>query len=104
MLGWAGPYDQCLFRGICIHDKSHYLHLILGLNCDTMSYSGSKLCVHIPWRRYHASNAQPHWITQMMLTKEEPYNAKRLLLSTGITNHYMESNWEDSDYSAGDFY
>ena len=40
----------------------------------------------------------------MMLTKEEPYNAKRLLLSTGITNHYMESNWEDSDYSAGDFY
>ena len=35
----------------------------------------------------------------MMVTKLEPYNAERLLLSTGITNHYMESNWEESSYS-----
>jgi hypothetical protein len=34
--------------------------------------------------------------------KKEPFEAERLLLSTGITNHYMESNWEDSTgkYSA----
>jgi hypothetical protein len=36
----------------------------------------------------------------MMVTKKEPFNAERLLLSTGITNHYMESNWEGSKYSA----
>jgi|EP01047_Picozoa_sp_COSAG01_P074710 hypothetical protein len=39
----------------------------------------------------------------MMVTKQEPFNAKRLLLSTGITNHYMESNWSEeggSRYSA----
>jgi len=53
-----------------------------------------------PYDQYHASNAQPHWITEMMVTKKEPYNAERLLLSTGITNHYMESNWEGSKYSA----
>ncbi|MFA6945748.1 MAG: hypothetical protein WC220_07560 [Pedobacter sp.] len=53
-----------------------------------------------PYDQYHASNAQPHWITEMMLTKKEPFNAERLLLSTGITNHYMESNWEGSKYSA----
>ena len=35
-----------------------------------------------------------------MVTKKEPYKAERLLLSTGITNHYMESNWDDSTYSA----
>ena len=52
-----------------------------------------------PYDQYHASNAQPHWITEMMLTKKEPFNAERLLLSTGITNHYMESNWEGSKYS-----
>jgi len=53
-----------------------------------------------PYDQYHASNAQPHWITEMMLTKKEPFNAERLLLSTGITNFYMESNWQGSKYSA----
>lgn len=52
-----------------------------------------------PFDQYHASNAQPHWITEMMVTKKEPFNAERLLLSTGIVNHYMESNWENSRYS-----
>lgn len=52
-----------------------------------------------PFDQYHASNAQPHWITEMMVTKKEPFNAERLLLSTGITNHYMESNWENGLYS-----
>jgi hypothetical protein len=36
----------------------------------------------------------------MMLTGKEPFNAERLLLSTGITNHYMDSNWENGRYSA----
>ena len=36
----------------------------------------------------------------MMVTKKEPFNAERLLLSTGIVNHYMESNWENGRYSA----
>jgi len=53
-----------------------------------------------PYSQYHASNAQPHWITEMMVTGKEPYNAERLLLSTGITNQYMESNWENGQYSA----
>lgn len=53
-----------------------------------------------PFDQYHASNAQPHWITEMMVTKKEPFNPERLLLSTGITNHYMESNWENGQYSA----
>jgi len=52
-----------------------------------------------PFDQYHASNAQPHWITEMMVTKKEPFNAERLLLTTGITNQYMESNWEGSKYS-----
>jgi hypothetical protein len=52
-----------------------------------------------PFDQYHASNAQPHWITEMMVTKKEPFNAERLLLSTGIVNHYMESNWENGRYS-----
>jgi hypothetical protein len=53
-----------------------------------------------PFDQYHASNAQPHWITEMMVTKKEPFNAERLILSTGITNFYMESNWDGSKYSA----
>ena len=53
-----------------------------------------------PFSQYHAANGQPHWITEMMLTKREPYNAERLLLSTGITNHYMDSNWENGRYAA----
>ena len=53
-----------------------------------------------PFDQYHASNSQPHWITEMMVTKKEPFNAERLLLSTGITNFYMDSNWENGRYSA----
>ncbi len=53
-----------------------------------------------PISQYHAANAHEHWITEMMLTGKEPFNAERLLLSTGIVNHYMESNWEDGRYSA----
>lgn len=53
-----------------------------------------------PFDQYHASNAQPHWITEMMVNKKEPFNAERLLLSTGITNFYMQSNWKGSKYSA----
>jgi hypothetical protein len=53
-----------------------------------------------PFDQYHASNAQPHWITEMMVTKKEPFNAERLLLTTGITNNYMESNWDNGKYSA----
>jgi hypothetical protein len=53
-----------------------------------------------PFAQYHASNAQPHWITEMMLTKKEPFNAERLLLSTGIVSYNMESNWENGKYSA----
>jgi hypothetical protein len=52
-----------------------------------------------PFDQYHASNSQPHWIIEMMVTKKEPFNAERLLLSTGITNYYMESNWENGRYS-----
>jgi hypothetical protein len=53
-----------------------------------------------PVSQYHAANAHEHWITEMMLTRKEPFNAERLLLSTGIVNHYMDSNWEDGRYSA----
>ena len=53
-----------------------------------------------PYSQYHASNGLPHWITEMMVTGKEPYNAERLLLSTGIVNHYMESNWKNGRYSA----
>lgn len=53
-----------------------------------------------PFSQYHASNAQPHWITELMVTKKEPFNAERLLLSSGITAFNMESNWENGTYSA----
>ncbi len=53
-----------------------------------------------PISQYHATNAFAHWIIEMMLTGKEPFNAERLLLSTGITNHYMDSNWENGRYSA----
>ena len=53
-----------------------------------------------PIGQYHATNAFAHWIIEMMLTGKEPFNAERLLLSTGITNHYMDSNWENGRYSA----
>jgi hypothetical protein len=52
-----------------------------------------------PFDQYHASNAQPHWIVETMITKKEPFNAERLLLSSGITNHYMQSNWDYERYS-----
>jgi hypothetical protein len=53
-----------------------------------------------PISQYHAANGHEHWITEMMLTGKEPFNAERLLLSTGIVNNYMESNWENGRYSA----
>lgn len=53
-----------------------------------------------PLSQYHAANAYDHWLIEMMLTRKEPFNAERLLLSTGITNHYMDSNWENGRYSA----
>jgi hypothetical protein len=52
-----------------------------------------------PFSQYHASNAQPHWITETMVTGKEPFNAERLLLSTGIVNNTMDSNWENGRYS-----
>lgn len=52
-----------------------------------------------PFDQYHASNAQPHWIVETMVTKKEPFNAERLLLSTGIVSYYMDSNWENGKYS-----
>jgi hypothetical protein len=53
-----------------------------------------------PISQYHAANAYEHWIIEMMMTGKEPFNAERLLLSTGIVNHYMDSNWENGRYSA----
>jgi hypothetical protein len=53
-----------------------------------------------PISQYHAANAHEHWLIEMMLTGKEPFNAERLLLSTGIVNNYMDSNWEDGRYSA----
>lgn len=53
-----------------------------------------------PISQYHAANAYDHWIIEMMLTRKEPFNAERLLLSTGIVNYYMDSNWENGRYSA----
>lgn len=52
-----------------------------------------------PYAQYHAANAFEHWIIEMMLTRKEPVNAERLLLSTGITSYNMESNWENGRYS-----
>jgi hypothetical protein len=52
-----------------------------------------------PYSQYHAANAHEHWITEMMLTRKEPFNAERLLLSTGIVSYNMESNWENGSYS-----
>ena len=52
------------------------------------------------YSQYHAANAHEHWITEMMLTRKEPFNAERLLLSTGIVAFNMESNWENGRYSA----
>src|SRR5262249_61149365 len=54
-----------------------------------------------PYSQYHAANAHSHWITEMMVTKKEPFNAERLLLSTGIVNQYMESDWENGRYTGG---
>jgi hypothetical protein len=53
-----------------------------------------------PILQYHAANGHEHWITEMMLTGKEPFDAERLLLSTGIVNHYMDSNWENGRYTA----
>lgn len=53
-----------------------------------------------PFSQYHASNSQPHWIVETMVTKKEPFNAERLLLSSGIVAYNMESNWENGRFSA----
>jgi hypothetical protein len=53
-----------------------------------------------PFAQYHAANAFEHWIVEMMLTRKEPCNAERLLLSTGITSYNQESNWDNGRYSA----
>jgi hypothetical protein len=53
-----------------------------------------------PFAQYHAANAFEHWIVEMMLTRKEPCNAERLLLSSGIVSYNMESNWENGKYSA----
>lgn len=52
-----------------------------------------------PISQYHAANGHEHWLIEMMLTGKEPFNAERLLLSTGIVNYYMDSNWENGRYS-----
>lgn len=53
-----------------------------------------------PYSQYHAANAFEHWIVEMMLTRKEPVQAERLLLSTGIVSFNMESNWENGRHSA----
>ena len=53
-----------------------------------------------PISQFHAANAHEHWLIEMMLTGKEPFNAERLLVSTGIVNYYMDSNWQDGRYSA----
>lgn len=52
-----------------------------------------------PYSQYHAANGHEHWIVEMMLTRKEPFNAERLLLSTGIVAFNMESNWENGRYA-----
>ena len=54
----------------------------------------------VPYSQYHAANGFEHWLIEMMLTQKEPYNAERLLLSTGIVSYNMDSNWENGRYSA----
>ena len=53
-----------------------------------------------PFSQYHASNAHSHWAIEMMVTKQEPFNAERLLLATGIVAYTMDSCWQDGRYSA----
>jgi hypothetical protein len=53
-----------------------------------------------PFDQYHASNGQPHWIVETMVTGKEPFDAQRLLLSTGIVNVALESHWENGKYLA----
>ena len=52
-----------------------------------------------PFAQYHAANAFEHWIVEMMLNREEPCNAERLLLSTGIVAFNMQSNWRNGKFS-----
>jgi hypothetical protein len=53
-----------------------------------------------PFDQYHASNGQPHWIVETMVKGKEPFDAQRLLLSTGIVNVALESHWENGKYLA----
>ncbi|WP_263382478.1 hypothetical protein [Granulicella arctica] len=52
-----------------------------------------------PFSQYHASNAHSHWLIEMMVSKKEPFNAERLLLSTGIVSYNMDSCWDNGLYS-----
>ena len=52
-----------------------------------------------PFDQYHASNEQPHWIVETMVTRKEPFEAERLLLSTGILARNIDSCWENGRYS-----
>lgn len=106
-----GHYQESGTANICIIEYNDGTNAaIIGVRGSGWTYAGeiegqaeptivSLLGFPGPFDQYHASNAQPHWIVEMMLTKKEPFNAERLLLTTGITNHYMESNWESSKYS-----
>lgn len=106
-----GQYQENGPTNICIVEyRDGTIAAIIGARVSSWTYAGeiegrkepvvvSLLNFPGPFDQYHASNAQPHWIVEMMLTKKEPFNAERLLLSTGILNMYMESNWENGVYS-----
>jgi hypothetical protein len=108
----SGHFQQALQTNMCVIEYNDgTMAAVIGAQGVGWTYAGeiegqieptiiSMLGWAGPFDQYHASNAQPHWITEMMVTKKEPFNAERLLLSTGITNYYMESNWEGSSYSA----
>ncbi|MBI1354192.1 MAG: hypothetical protein GC160_07585 [Acidobacteria bacterium] len=73
--------------------------------CDIAGQAEPTLVSMLGWPgrqygHYRAGNAFEHWITQMMLTRQEPCPAERLLLSTGLTAFNMQSNWQNGRYSA----
>lgn len=108
-----GYYQETVGKpGVCIIDYTDGTKAaIFSSGDDRWSYAGeiegreepvviSMLGMPGPFSQYHASNALPHWIIETMLSKKEPFNAERLLLSTGILASLMESNWKNSSYSA----
>ena len=107
-----GHFQQGLKPAVCIveYNDGTYAAVISGSDVG-WTYAGEiegqtdpTIISMVGWpgpvSQYHAANAHEHWIIEMMLTGKEPFNAERLLLSTGIVNHYMESNWENGHYSA----